>query len=54
MITLYTFGPAFGLPDASPFVIKAELLLKLAGLPYQTRRGNVPVSYTHLTLPTTF
>ena len=41
MITLYTFGPAFGLPDASPFVIKAELLLKLAGLPYQTRRGNV-------------
>lgn len=41
MITLYTFGPAFGLPDASPFVIKAEMLLKLAGLPYQTRRGNL-------------
>lgn len=36
MITLYTFGPAFGLPDPSPFVMKAELLLKLAGLPYQT------------------
>lgn len=41
MITLFTFGPAFGLPDASPFVIKAEMLLKLAGLPYQTKRGNV-------------
>lgn len=36
MITLYTFGPAFGLPDPSPFVTKAEMLLKLAGVPYQT------------------
>lgn len=34
MITLYTFGPYFGLPDASPFVIKAMLLLKFAGLPF--------------------
>ena len=36
MITLYTFGPAFGLPDPSPFVTKAEVLLKMAGLPYRT------------------
>lgn len=35
MITLYTFGPAFGLPDPSPFVIKAEMLLKLAEVPYR-------------------
>ncbi|SOY44177.1 conserved hypothetical protein, Metaxin-like protein [Cupriavidus taiwanensis] len=41
MITLYTFGPAFGLPDASPFVTKAEMLLKLAGLPYHARRGSL-------------
>lgn len=41
MITLYTFGPAFGLPDASPFVIKAELLLKLAKLPYTKKRADV-------------
>ncbi len=34
MITLHTFGPFLGAPDASPFVIKAMLLLKLAGLPY--------------------
>ena len=34
MIILYKFGPYFGLPDASPFVMKAEMLLKLAGLPY--------------------
>jgi glutathione S-transferase len=36
MITLYTFGPGFDLPDPSPFVMKAEVLLKIAGLPYQT------------------
>lgn len=41
MIILYTFGPAFGLPDASPFVTKAEMLLKLAGLPYHARRGSL-------------
>jgi len=39
MITLYTFGPYFGLPDGSPFVTKAMLLLKLAGLPYKEDRG---------------
>jgi glutathione S-transferase len=36
MITLYTFGPYFGLPDPSPFVTKGEMLLKLAGVPYRT------------------
>jgi glutathione S-transferase len=36
MITFYTFGPAFGLPDPSPFVTKAELLLKMADLPYRS------------------
>jgi glutathione S-transferase len=36
MITLYTFGPGFGLPDPSPFVTKAEVLLKMAGLSYRT------------------
>jgi glutathione S-transferase len=36
MITLYTFGPAFGLPDPSPFVTKAEMLLKMANLPYRS------------------
>jgi glutathione S-transferase len=38
MITLYNFGPAFGLPDSSPFVTKAETLLKMSGLPYRTDR----------------
>jgi glutathione S-transferase len=36
VITLYTFGRYFGLPDPSPFVMKGEMLLKLAGLAYQT------------------
>jgi len=36
MITLYTFGRAFGLPDMSPFVMKAEMLLKFSGLDYRT------------------
>lgn len=35
MIKLYAFGPAFGLPDPSPFVMKGELLLKMAKLPYE-------------------
>jgi glutathione S-transferase len=36
MITLYGFGPAYGLPDSSPFVTKAELLLRMANLLYRT------------------
>ncbi|KAB2941035.1 MAG: glutathione S-transferase family protein [Hyphomicrobium sp.] len=35
MLTLYAFGPGFGLPDPSPFVTKAEVLLKMAGVPYR-------------------
>jgi glutathione S-transferase len=35
MITLYAFGPGFGLPDPSPFVTKAEMLLKMAGEPFR-------------------
>ena len=34
MITLYTFGPHFGLPDPSPFVTKAEMLLKWRACPF--------------------
>src|SRR5215468_10085743 len=39
MITLYTFGPAFGLPDPSPFVTKVDVLLKMAGLSFRTDTG---------------
>jgi len=39
MITLYVFGPAFGLPDPSPFVMKTDVQLKMSGLPYRSERG---------------
>ena len=41
MITLYVFGHAFGLPDPSPFVVKAEVLAKMAGLEYERREGDL-------------
>jgi glutathione S-transferase len=34
MITLYGFGPYLGMPDGSPYVMKAEILLRMAGLSY--------------------
>jgi hypothetical protein len=44
MITLYTFGPNFGLPDASPFALKSEVQLKMAGLGYQLEFGGLRAS----------
>jgi glutathione S-transferase len=40
MITLYGSGPRFGLPDASPFVSKAEVLLKMSGVPYTKAKAD--------------
>ncbi len=42
MIKLYTFGRAFGLPDPSPFVCKAEVLLRMAGLEYARDTEGLP------------
>lgn len=39
MITLYAFGPALGLPDASPFVRKTMLQLVMSGLPHRVVAG---------------
>src|SRR5215475_3935356 len=41
MITLRTFGPMFGLPDPSPFVIKADVLLKMSGVAYKTQSNGL-------------
>ncbi len=35
MITLYAAGPAYGLPEGSPYVTKTEIHLKMAGLWYE-------------------
>ncbi len=42
MITLIKFPPALGLPDPSPFCMKVEILLKLAGLPYRVEETRNP------------
>ena len=39
MLTFYGFGSAFGLPDPSPFVMKSEVQLKMAGVPYRFERA---------------
>jgi glutathione S-transferase len=39
MLTLYGFGPAFGLPDPSAFVMKSQVQLKMAGLAYKFERA---------------
>jgi glutathione S-transferase len=41
MITLFTFGPKFGLSDPSPFVTKSLLQLKMSGLPFDVEIGDL-------------
>jgi glutathione S-transferase len=41
MIKVYKFGPAFGLPDASPFVMKVETYLRMTDQKYQVVSGDV-------------
>jgi glutathione S-transferase len=41
MIKVYKFGPAFGMPDASPFVVKTETYLRITGQKYETVTGDV-------------
>ena len=44
LITLYGFGPGFGLPEISPFVTKTEVQLKMAGLAYRKEKAMPPAS----------
>ena len=44
MINLSAFGPLWGVPDPSPFVIKTEVQLKMAGLAYRKQRAMPPSS----------
>lgn len=40
MLTVYKYGPAWGIPDISPFVVKLETYLRLAGIPYEAKLGD--------------
>lgn len=40
MLKIYGFGAASGLPDFSPYVIKAMTLLKMAGVDYVVEKGS--------------
>ena len=41
MITLHVFGPMFGLPDPSGFVIKTMTQLAMSGLPHRIARSGL-------------
>ena len=43
-IILYTFGAGFDLPEASPYCMKAEVQLKMAGLPYEKDFSGYPTA----------
>jgi glutathione S-transferase len=40
MLIVHKFGPAWGIPDVSPFVVKLETYLRLAGIAYETKLGD--------------
>ncbi len=39
MITLYGFGKHFNVMDPSPFVVKVDLFMRMANIPYQVKHG---------------
>ena len=41
MIKVHKYGPAFGMPDASPFVTKLETYLRMTGQTYETVASDV-------------
>ena len=51
MIELHQFTPAFGLMNASPFCMKVEVFLKLAGLEYRCVNGAMPMGKPKGKLP---
>lgn len=44
MITLHQFAPAWGIPNPSPFCVKVELYLRMAGLPYEVATAIPPAA----------
>jgi glutathione S-transferase len=50
-IVLHQFAPAFGLPNGSPFCMKVEAYLRLAGLEYRCANGALPFRAPRRKLP---
>ncbi len=42
MIKFYSFGPALGLPSSSPFCMKLEIWMKMAGIEYRFKEKKDP------------
>jgi len=51
MLTLIQYPPAFGASSASPFCVKVEILLKLAGLEYELEELSDPRKMPYAKLP---
>lgn len=51
MITLLTYAPSFGQPAASPFCVKAMMLLNMAGLEWTTEFLSDPRKMPYAKLP---
>jgi len=51
MIKLYQFARAFGLPNASPFCMKTECALRMAGLEYEVVECPIPAKAPKGKLP---
>lgn len=50
-VKLYQFAPAFGLPNGSPFCMKVEAYLRLAGIDYRCVNGALPFRAPRRKLP---
>ena len=51
MIRLFQFAPALGLPNASPFCMKVETYLRMAGLPFEAVNHGNPLKGPRGKLP---
>ena len=50
-VALHQFAPAFGLPNGSPFCMKVEAYLRLAGIEYRCVNGALPFRAPRRKLP---
>jgi len=50
-VRLHQFAPGFGLPNGSPFCMKAEAYLRMAGIDYRCENGALPFRAPRRKLP---